>query len=49
MRGADGYTESMLAMFRLDDFAPAHHPLRPIRLWFNDAPARMDALFLLTY
>ncbi len=32
MRGADGYTESMFTMSRLDDFVPANHPLRRKRL-----------------
>ncbi|HWX11827.1 MAG TPA: hypothetical protein VNZ04_07480, partial [Trinickia sp.] len=33
MRGADGYTEAMCTMAKLDDFVPADHPLRPIRVW----------------
>lgn len=45
MRGADGYTESVFTMSRLDDFVPANHPLRPIRLWRNESLARMDAVF----
>ncbi len=45
MRGADGCTESMFTMSRLDDFVPATHPLRPVRLWLNDALSRMDAAF----
>lgn len=49
MRGADGYTESMFTMSRLDDFVPANHPLRPIRLWVNDALTRMDAVFSRMY
>jgi hypothetical protein len=28
--GADGYTEAMFTMAKLDDFVPASHPLRPI-------------------
>ncbi|CAM2195321.1 protein of unknown function [Paraburkholderia kururiensis] len=31
MRGADGYIETMFTMARLHDFAPANHPMRPIR------------------
>jgi hypothetical protein len=31
MRGADGYTETMFTMTKLDDFVPANHPLRSIR------------------
>jgi transposase len=45
MRGADSYTESMFTMSKLDDFVPANHPLRPIRLWLNEALTRMDAVF----
>jgi len=49
MRGADGYTEMMFTMSKLDDFVPASHPLRPIRLWLNDALKRMDPLFARMY
>jgi transposase len=49
MRGADGYTESMFTMSRLDDFVPANHPLRPIRLWLNEALTRMDSVFSRMY
>jgi transposase len=49
MRGADGYTESMFTMTRLDDFVPANHPLRPIRLWLNEALTRMDTVFSRMY
>ncbi|MFP4854710.1 transposase, partial [Paraburkholderia sp. BR14264] len=49
MRGADGYTESMFTMSKLDDFVPVNHPLRPIRLWLNDALARMDPVFSRMY
>lgn len=49
MRGADGYTESMFTMSRLDDFVPANHPLRPIRLWLNDVLSRMDEAFSRMY
>ncbi|TDY53034.1 hypothetical protein BX592_104322 [Paraburkholderia rhizosphaerae] len=49
MRGADGYTETMFTMSKLDDFVPASHPLRPIRLWLNDALKRMDPLFARMY
>ncbi|OXJ22513.1 hypothetical protein CFB82_40485 [Burkholderia sp. HI2714] len=40
MRGADRYTETMFTIARLDDFVPANHPLRPIRIWLNDALRR---------
>jgi hypothetical protein len=49
MRGADGYTETMFTMSRLDDFVPANQPLRPIRLWLNDALKRMEPLFSRMY
>ncbi|CAJ7187569.1 transposase IS4 family protein [Burkholderia pseudomallei] len=49
MRGADGYTEAMFTMTKLDDFVPASHPLRPIRVWLNDALKRMDADFSRMY
>lgn len=45
MRGADSYIETMFTMARLDDFVPANHPLRPIRIWLNDALKRMDPVF----
>lgn len=45
MRGADGCTESIFTMSRLDDFVRANHPLQPIRLWLNDALTRMDSVF----
>jgi transposase len=49
MRGADGYTEAMFTMAKLDDFVPANHPLRPIRIWLNDALKRMDLMFARMY
>ena len=49
MRGADGYTETMFTMTKLDDFVPSNHPLRPIRLWLNDALKRMDGVFARMY
>ncbi|MBB3259807.1 transposase [Paraburkholderia bannensis] len=39
----------MFTMCRLDDFVPANDPLRPIRLWLNDALIRMDAVFSRMY
>ena len=36
-RGADTFTENLLAMRRLDDFAPVSHPLRPVRKLVNQA------------
>lgn len=49
MRGADGYTETMFTMAKLDDFVPANHSLRPIRLWLNEAFTRMDTVFSRIY
>lgn len=44
MRGADTFTESLFTMRHLDDFVPANHPLRPIRVMVNAALVKMDAL-----
>ena len=44
MRGADTFTESLFTMRHLDDFVPANHPLRPIRVMVNAALLKMDAL-----
>jgi transposase len=49
MRGADGYNESLFTTVRLDSFVLADHPLRPIRLWVNDALAKMDTRFSAMY
>ena len=49
MHGANGYTETMFTMAKLDDFVPVNHPLRPIRFWLNDALKRMDAVFTRMY
>lgn len=49
MRGSDGYNESLFTTVRLDDFAPAHHPLRPIRAWLNESLAAMDERFSAMY
>ncbi|VVE21876.1 transposase [Pandoraea fibrosis] len=49
MRGAEGYTETMFTMVKLDDFVPANHPLRPTRLWLNEALKRMDGVFARMY
>ena len=45
MRGAATFTESLFTMRKLEDFAPADHPLRPIRERVNLALVKMDALF----
>ena len=44
MRGADTFTESLFTMRHLDDFVPASHPLRPIRVMVNAALVKMDAM-----
>jgi transposase len=44
MRGTDTFTESLFTMRHLDDFVPANHPLRPIRVMVNAALVKMDAL-----
>jgi transposase len=49
MHGAEGYTETMFTMAKLDDFVPANHPLQPIRIWLNDALKCMDAVFTRMY
>ncbi|SAK88857.1 transposase, IS4 family protein [Caballeronia glebae] len=49
MRGADGYTESMFTMSRLDDPISESHPLRPIRLYLNEALTRMGGVFSSMY
>ena len=45
MRGADTFTESLLAMRHLEDFVPSDHPLRPIRQMANEALVKMNGLF----
>ena len=42
MRGADTFTESLFTMRHLDDFVPADHPLRVIRVMVNKALANME-------
>lgn len=49
MRGTDSYTEGLFTMRRLDDFVPANHPLRRIRVMVNEALAKMDELFSRMY
>lgn len=45
MRGSDTFTESLFTLRKLEDFVPAAHPLRSIRLMVNAALVKMDALF----
>lgn len=49
MRGSDGYNERLFSTVRLEEFVPANHPLRPIRIWMNEALARMDERFSALY
>lgn len=49
MRGPDTFTEGLFTMRRLDDFVPADHPLRRIRVMVNEALAKMDELFSRMY
>ncbi len=49
MRGADGYTEQLFSIRRLEDFIPADHPLRAMREMVNEALARLDGLFASMY
>ena len=45
MRGPDAMQESLFTVAKLDDFVPADHPLRSIRVLVNDALAAMNARF----
>ena len=49
MRGADVMQESLFTYLTLNDFAPADHPLRPIREIVNAALKAMDATFAAMY
>jgi len=49
MRGADTFTEGLFTMRRLDDYVPADHPLRRIRVMVNEALAQMNELFSRMY
>jgi transposase len=49
MRGPDTFIEGLFTMRRLDDFVPADHPLRRIRVMVNEALAKMDELFSRMY
>lgn len=45
MRGADTFTESLFTMRKLEDFVPAGHPLRAIRVMANSALVKLGPLF----
>lgn len=49
MRGSDAMQENLFMMANLEDFVPADHPLRPIRLLVNEALTRLNGLFNLIY
>ena len=49
MRGPDAMQESLFTVAKLDDFVPADHPLRAIRLLVNDALAAMSTRFTEVY
>ncbi|MCC6246734.1 MAG: IS5 family transposase [Rubrivivax sp.] len=49
MRGADGMQEALFTAAKLEDFVPADHPLRPIRVLVNDALGRLNGLFNTIY
>src|SRR5450755_2034273 len=49
MRGADAMQESLFTVAKLDDFVPADHPLRPMRVLVNDALTAMNAQFNAIY
>lgn len=49
MRGMDEMQESLFTMSKLEDFVPAGHPLRPIRVLVNDALKKLNGLFNLVY
>jgi transposase len=49
MRGPDSFTEGLFSVRKLDDFVPANHPLRRIRVMVNEALGKMDELFSRMY
>jgi len=49
MRGSDGMQEGLFTVARLEDFVPADHPLRPIRLLVNEALVQLNGLFNAIY
>lgn len=49
MRGADTYNEGLFTTVKLEDFVPANHPLRPIRIWVNEALVKMEGKFSAMY
>jgi len=49
MRGMDEMQEALFTTVKLEDFVPADHPLRPIRLLVNQALKRLNGLFSIIY
>jgi len=49
MRGSDAMQESLFMFNKLNDFVPADHPLRAIRLLVNEALIRLNGLFNMIY
>jgi transposase len=45
MRGSDGMQEGLFTLAKLDDFVPADHPLRAIRMLVNEALDGLNDLF----
>jgi hypothetical protein len=41
----DEMQETLFTTVKLEDFVPANHPLRPIRLLVNQALKRLNGLF----
>lgn len=44
MRGTDGMQEGLFTLAKLDDFVPANHPLRAIRVLVNEALLGLNEL-----
>lgn len=49
MRGTDKLQESLFTVAKLEDFVPADHPLRPIRVLVNKALVELNGLFNAIY
>ncbi|EEF23753.1 conserved hypothetical protein, partial [Ricinus communis] len=49
MRGMDEMQEALFTTVKLEDFVPADHPLRPIRLLVHQALKRLNGLFGIIY
>ena len=45
MRGSDDMQEALFTMAKVDDFVPADHPLRPIRVLVDTALTKLNGLF----